>query len=177
GTIMFFLLPESLQFLALRANSREKLARWIGRIAPGQQIDANTKFVVSEKKAKGVPILHLFRDGRAAGTILLWIINFMNLLNLYFLAGFLPTIVSKAYPGRTAQLVATALQVGGVIGTFAFSWLIARMGFIPVLGTAFFIATLTIAMIGQPALALTLLFVVVFIAGFCVVGGQGALNA
>src|SRR2546428_13354852 len=32
-------------------------------------------------------------------------------------------------------------------------------------------------MIGQPALSLALLFAVVFIAGFCVVGGQGALNA
>jgi AAHS family 4-hydroxybenzoate transporter-like MFS transporter len=34
-----------------------------------------------------------------------------------------------------------------------------------------------IALIGQPALALTPLFMLVFVAGFCVVGGQGAVNA
>jgi AAHS family 4-hydroxybenzoate transporter-like MFS transporter len=69
------------------------------------------------------------------------------------------------------------LQVGGVIGTFVFSWVIGRLGFIPVLSTAFFTACLSIALIGQPTLALVLLFSVVFIAGFCVIGGQGAVNA
>src|SRR5262249_36796890 len=60
GTLMFFLLPESLQFLALRSNAGATLARWIKRIDPTAQVDANTKFVVPEQKAKGVPILHLF---------------------------------------------------------------------------------------------------------------------
>jgi AAHS family 4-hydroxybenzoate transporter-like MFS transporter len=67
--------------------------------------------------------------------------------------------------------------MGGVIGTFFFSWMVERVGFIPVLGTAFTIACITIALIGHPALSLVLLFVVVFVAGFCVVGGQGAVNA
>jgi AAHS family 4-hydroxybenzoate transporter-like MFS transporter len=69
------------------------------------------------------------------------------------------------------------LQLGGVIGTLAFSWFISRMGFIPVLATAFFIASISILFIGQPGLAMLILFTVVFVAGFCVVGGQGAVNA
>ena len=39
--------------------------------------------VVPEEKKIGFPILQLFNEGRAWGTVLLWIINFMNLLNLY----------------------------------------------------------------------------------------------
>src|SRR5262245_61715954 len=101
----------------------------------------------------------------------------MNLLNLYFLAGWLPTIVSQRFSLQASQLVGTALQVGGVLGTFAFSWLIGRLGFIPVLASAFVTACVTIAMTGQPALTLALLFTVVFISGFCIVGGQGAINA
>jgi AAHS family 4-hydroxybenzoate transporter-like MFS transporter len=132
---------------------------------------------VREEKGKGVPILHLFTEGRALGTMMLWVINFMNLLNLYFLAGWLPTIVNNWYPLQVSQLVGTVLQVGGVLGTFAFSWIIGRLGFIPVLATAFFTGCLSIAMIGQPALPLFILSTVVFIAGFCVVGGQGAINA
>src|SRR5204863_3478922 len=38
-------------------------------------------------------------------------------------------------------------------------------------------ACISIALIGQPALSLAILFAVVFVAGFCVVGGQGAVNA
>jgi MFS transporter, AAHS family, 4-hydroxybenzoate transporter len=177
GVVMIFLLPESLQFLVLRGGKAEKIATWLRRIDRTARIDASTEFVVRERPRGGVPLVHLFYDGRAVGTALLWTINFMNLLNLYFLASWLPTIASGSYSLRAAQLVGTTLQVGGVIGTFAFSWLIGRLGFIPVLATAFGTACISIALIGQPALSLALLFVVVFLAGFCVVGGQGAVNA
>ena len=102
----------------------------------------------------------------------------MNLLNLYSLASWLPTVVTGAgYPQQTAVLVGTILQVGGTIGTFGLAWLIARRGFIPMLAATFAIACASIFLIGQPGLSLTMLFVVVFIAGWCVVGGQPGLNA
>ena len=47
----------------------------------------------------------------------------------------------------------------------------------PVLACTFAVACVSIALIGQPGLSLPLLFVVVFIAGWCVVGGQPGLNA
>jgi AAHS family 4-hydroxybenzoate transporter-like MFS transporter len=122
--------------------------------------------------------VHLFRNGRAAATILLWIVNFMNLINLFFLSSWLPTVVRSAgYPTRVAVLVGTTLQVGGTIGTFGLAWLIERRGFIPVLGGSFLLACLAVAFIGQPALTLTMLFIVVFVAGWCVVGGQPGVNA
>jgi MFS transporter, AAHS family, 4-hydroxybenzoate transporter len=110
--------------------------------------------------------------------MLLWVVNFMNLLNLYFLASWLPTVVRDA--GRsasTAVLAGTILQVGGTIGTVGLAWLIGRLGFIPVLTASFGLASVTIALIGQPGLSLTLLFMLVFIAGWCVVGGQPGINA
>ena len=178
GLLMLMFLPESLQFLALRGRAQDKLAKWIRRIDPSAQVGNETKFLVHEHKTGGVPILHLFTEGRAVGTTLLWIVNFMNLLNLYFLASWLPTVVNASYGSvRTGALVATTLQMGGVIGTFFFSWVVERIGFIPVLGTAFTTACVAIALIGHPALSLTPLFAVVFVAGFCVVGGQGAVNA
>jgi AAHS family 4-hydroxybenzoate transporter-like MFS transporter len=178
GVLMLLFLPESLQFLALRGNAPGKLAKWIRRIDPTIAVDAGTKYTIPEQKGGGVPILHLFTEGRAVGTILLWTINFMNLLNLYFLANWLPTVVNAAFGSiALGAYAALSLQIGGVVGTFLFSWLVERIGFIPVLGTAFVIASGMIALIGQPALALTPLFILVFVAGFCVVGGQGAVNA
>jgi len=178
GVLMLLFLPESLQFLALRGTSPGKLAKWIRRIDSTITVDEQTKYTVPEQKSGGVPIVHLFMEGRAVGTVLLWIINFMNLLNLYFLANWLPTVVNAAFGSiALGAYAALSLQIGGVIGTFLFSWLVERIGFIPVLGTAFVVACVMIALIGQPALALTPLFILVFVAGFCVVGGQGAVNA
>jgi len=102
----------------------------------------------------------------------------MNLLNLYSLANWLPTVVAgMGYDTRTAVLVGTILQVGGTIGTFGLAWLVSRGGFVPMLATTFAVATVSIFLIGSPGISLTLLFVIVFIAGWCVVGGQPGLNA
>jgi len=74
-----------------------------------------------------VPIRHLFREGRAVATIVFWVVNFMNLLNLYSLASWLPTVVRDAgYSARTAVLVGTVLQVGGTLGTVGLAWLVRR---------------------------------------------------
>jgi AAHS family 4-hydroxybenzoate transporter-like MFS transporter len=187
GTIPLFVavamlvaLPESLQFMALGGRRyRASLVTWLKRMDPRSTVDAHTEFVVLEETGSGgVPIAHLFYEGRALTTLLLWVVNFMNLLNLYSLASWLPTVVTSAgYPQQTAVLVGTILQVGGTIGTFGLAWLVARNGFIPMLATTFAVACVSIALIGQPGLSLTMLFVVVFIAGWCVVGSQPGLNA
>jgi AAHS family 4-hydroxybenzoate transporter-like MFS transporter len=179
--IAFFMLwglPESLQFLAVRKQKFDQLARWLRQLDPTLRIDANTKYVSNETSRAGVPFLHLFREGRAAFTVLLWIVNFMNILVLYSLSNWLPTIVTgMGYEQRTAVLVSTLLQVGGTAGAFGLAWMISRRGFTPMLGLTFAVATVSIALIGQPGIGLALLCVIVFVAGWCVVGGQPGLNA
>lgn len=170
-------LPESLQFLAVRKTRVDLLTRWLEKLDPTIRVDAKTQFVANEESRGGVPLVHLFRDGRGAATILLWIANFMNLLNLYSLSNWLPTVVTgMGYTTQTAVLVATLLQVGGTIGTFGMAWLISKKGFIPMLTLTFALATVSIAFIGQPGISLALLCVIVFVAGWCVIGGQPGLN-
>ena len=66
------------------------------------------KYQSDEQIRKGVPVIQLFREGRTLGTIFLWVINFMNLLNLYFLSNWLATVFTDAgYSGPTALLVPT----------------------------------------------------------------------
>ncbi len=178
SVLMLFLLPESLQFMVLRGKNLSRAAGWLKRIDPSVQADENTRYVVREDKREGVPMLHLFREGRSMTTILLWIINFMNLLNLYFLSNWLPTVVRGAgYSTSIAVMVGTTLQVGGSIGSFVMGWLVDRSSFVAVLTPSFALACVSISFIGQPGLTLALLFMVVFVAGFCVVGGQGPVNA
>jgi AAHS family 4-hydroxybenzoate transporter-like MFS transporter len=176
GVLMLTWLPESLQFLALAGRSRE-IAKWLLRIDPLTQRESTDAYVVDEQNRRGVPVLHLFREGRALGTVLLWTINFMNLLNLYFLSNWLATVFNDAgYSGQAALLIPTTLQVGGTLGTFGLAWFISKLDFVPVLTTCFAVACISIALIGQPGLSVAVLFVAVFVAGWCVVGGQPAVN-
>ena len=69
------------------------------------------------------------------------------------------------------------VQVGGVFGALTLGWVVYRIGFVPVLTLCGFLGALNIALIGQPWVTTAGLFVVVFIAGVCVVGGQSAINA
>jgi AAHS family 4-hydroxybenzoate transporter-like MFS transporter len=174
---MIWGLPESLQFLAVRRTKLDQLARWLTKLDPHIRVDANTQYVTNEESRGGIPIVHLFREGRTTATLLLWVVNFMNLLNLYSLSNWLPTVVTgMGYTTQTAVLVGTVLQVGGTIGTYGLAWLISRNGFIPMLTTTFAIATLSIAFIGQPGITLATLTVIVFVAGWCIVGGQPGIN-
>ena len=178
GVAMIVALPESLQLMVIRGKNRRTLAAWLNRLDPRLHASESSEFIVREEEKRGVPVLHLFRDGRAAATLLFWVVNFMNLLNLYSLASWLPTVVRDAgYSASTAVLVGTILQVGGTLGTFGLAWMVPRGGFVRVLACTFAIACASIALIGQPGLSLPLIFVVVFIAGWCVVGSQPALNA
>jgi AAHS family 4-hydroxybenzoate transporter-like MFS transporter len=173
---MFFWLPESLQFLALRGR-RDQLMEWLRRL-DSRVASSTAEYGVVEENRAGVPAIHLFREGRTVGTILLWVVNFSNILVLYSLSAWIPTVMAGAgYDTRTSVVVGGILQLGGTIGTFAFAWLIARRGFTTVLASSFAVACLSIATIGPALPTLALLIAVVFVAGWCVIGAQPGVNA
>jgi len=106
-------------------------------------------------------------------------VNFTNILVLYSLSGWLPLIFQNlmGYERSTAIWLSTVVQIGGTVGAFGLAWLITRAGFTPILTLTFAVATASVAVIGQPGLSLPLLYTIVFIAGWCIVGGQPGLNA
>jgi AAHS family 4-hydroxybenzoate transporter-like MFS transporter len=177
SVLMYFYVPESMQFVVLKNKNLDTVIDSLRKIAPNVRVDRDTRFAVPEVKT-GAPVAELFQHGRAVVTLVLWVVNFMNLLNLYFLSNWLPTITNSAsLSTTTAVLVGTSLQVGGVIGTIVMGPIIDRIGFFKLLVPVFLVAAVTIATIGQPGVSLSLLFVVVVITGFCIIGGQPAVNA
>jgi AAHS family 4-hydroxybenzoate transporter-like MFS transporter len=176
--LMIWGLPESLQFLAVTGRNRATLARWLKKLDPALRVDASTQFVANEERRGGVPAVHLFRDGRAIVTILLWVVNFMNLLVLYSISNWLPTVVTAmGYNAQIAVWMGLWLQTGGTLGAFGLAWLIARGGFLPMLTATFAVATVSIVLIGQPGISLVLLGIIVFVAGWAIIGGQPGVNA
>jgi len=178
AALMYRHVPESLQFMVIKRRPLDQVAGCLRRIAPGFDGGADTRYLVSEAGRGGAPVRELFRHGRAAVTVLLWIVNFTNLLNLYFLSNWLPTIAASAgMSTETAVMLGTALQIGGVVGSVLMGPVIDRIGFYKMLVPSFALAAVTIALIGQPGISLPQLFFVVVVSGFCIVGGQPAVNA
>ena len=182
GILMIFWLPESLQFSVVHKKF-DKIGRWVRSVDPSASIGPGTEYVVGEQASRGVPLKQLFSDGRAIVTLLYWTVNFTNLLNLYFLAGLLPRILSNPegpnFSTSTSALIGSMMQVGGTIGTFGLAWLIAKKGFTPILTLSFAVASVAIALMGSQTVlgAVPLLTIIVFVAGWAVIGGQPGLNA
>src|ERR1700676_4796054 len=57
-------LPESVRFLALTGRAHARVARLLGLINPKAAFAPTTQFVVHEPGLAGIPVLHLFKDGR-----------------------------------------------------------------------------------------------------------------
>ncbi|MEP6964523.1 MAG: MFS transporter [Polaromonas sp.] len=178
GLAMLKYLPESIQFQVMKHAPADKIAALLKRVVPGANLGVRPQFATPEKKEGGVPVMRLFSEGRAGLTAILWTISFMNLIALYFLSNWLPTLAkSTGMSLENAVLVGAMLQFGGTLGTITMGWLIDRLGFRRVLLPCFVVAAGSIALIGHSSASLAMLFAVVFVTGFAVVGGQPAINA
>ncbi|WP_233889892.1 MFS transporter [Paraburkholderia flagellata] len=171
-------LPESIQLLVLKEHSPETIARWLRKIAPGVRVGPQTRFAVHGQTHAKASVGELFRHGRGTTTLLLWGINFANLLNLFFLSNWLPMLSLRVGHGvSTAVLIGTTLQIGGTAGALLMGPLMDRFGFYRVLALGFLVATFSVSAVGLPDLSTGLRYAVVLISGVCIVGGQPAVNA
>jgi MFS transporter, AAHS family, 4-hydroxybenzoate transporter len=175
--ILALLLPESVRFLALTGRANARVAQLLTFINPKATFAPATQFVVHEPGLAGFPVLHLFRDGRTLVTLLLWVVFFMSLLDLYFLTNWLPTVLNDLGASLSeAAAIGSMLQVGGVVGTLALGSVIDRFSF-RALALVYFIAVFAVGAIGQLSHSVVFVTMAIFAAGFCMVGGQIAANA
>ena len=135
-------------------------------------------FEVAEQRVSGFVVKQLFTDGRAGVTVLVWVMFFMNLLDLYFLTGWLPTVMNDAGVAvRTAILIASLFQLGGVVGNLMLGRVVDRTMSFRVLGCLYLLSALSVAFIGGAGGSVPLLMVSVFFTGLTVLGGQSSSNA
>ena len=175
--ILALRLPESVRFLALTGRANARVAQLLGFISPTASFAPGTQFVVNEPALPGIPVQHLFRGGRTLVTLLLWVVFFMSLLDIYFLANWLPTVLNDLGASvSAAAVIGSMLQVGGVVGTFALGSVIDRFSF-RALALVYFIAVFAVGAIGQLGHSVIFVSIAIFAAGFCIVGGQIAANA
>ncbi|WP_233835261.1 MFS transporter [Paraburkholderia sp. ZP32-5] len=166
-------LPESLVFLVNHDADLSRINRVQQRIAPNS---AAVTFIKDEAKSK-TPIAGLFRDGRAVGTLIMWVIYFISLMEIYFLASWLPTVLNQG--GRSlanAALGTSLLQFGGVAGTLFFGRFMDRLNPHRVLFVGYLCACLLIGIIGYLYRS-DIILPILFLAGMCLIGCQSGLSA
>src|SRR3954451_1856094 len=170
-------LPESVRFLALTGRAHERVGELLRHIATNAAFAPGTQYTVHEPGLAGIPVLHLFKEKRTVVTLLLWVVFFMSLLDLYFLSNWLPTVLNDLGATVSASAaIGSMLQVGGVVGTFALGSVIDRFSF-RALALVYFAAVFAVGAIGQLGHSVALVTIAIFAAGFCIVGGQIAANA
>lgn len=119
----------------------------------------------------------LFRDGRATSTIALWLVYFLNLLVMFALLNWLPTLLVQAgLDAGTAFLGSSLFAAGGFIGGILLGFRIDRRG----QAHATLVGGYLIGMVGIGLVLLTtntpLLMTGILLIGVGIVGGQSGLT-
>jgi AAHS family 4-hydroxybenzoate transporter-like MFS transporter len=118
----------------------------------------------------------LFRHGAAGKTLAIWLIFIAVLMCVYLLSGWIPLLLNQSgFSPRSAALLGTAYQAGGVAGGIAASLLLARRGW-NVVALFAALACLTLSMLVLGLRSTPLLAMGVIVAGFFVTGTQNAIN-
>jgi len=171
------MLPESIRHIVIHGGKTERVRQLLARVNPQLIFDKNVNFVVREERVPGMPVVHLFRQGRALSTILLWIGFFMSLIDIYLLTSWLPTVINNAGITLSLAVIATAVfQGGGVVASLALGAFVDRFGAFRVLTITYFLGALSVASLGY-AHSIAAIMVCTFFAGAGVIGGQTGANA
>jgi AAHS family 4-hydroxybenzoate transporter-like MFS transporter len=178
GLVLLAALPESVRFLSVRGGADDQARRILARLAPdvdAASIDLSTP---AGGRLAGAPVKHLFTEGRAAGTVLLWVPFFMNLLILYFVLSWLPALLRQAGMPVAAGITAVFLfSLGGIIGTLAQGPLMKAIGTHRVIVVEFVASVALVALAAAVFESYALMMTVTFVLGVCVQGAQAGLNA
>jgi AAHS family 4-hydroxybenzoate transporter-like MFS transporter len=168
--LMLFL-PESPRFLAARQNLSKR------DTAVLRQLDIAHQRGDDVDVARGNPVWMLFSEGYALQTILMWIIYFSSLLNLFLFAYWMPTVLNLIGMSPAQAVFASSLRDCGAIFVVLYLGIaIDRIGPERTLALHYAIGAVFIAMIALVALPVMFLYVVTFLAGMTIIGSQTGLN-
>ncbi len=167
-------LPESPRFLAARTDLGPRDRALLQRldIAPGRvqrhMIDL----------PQGNPIKMLFSEGFALQTLLMWVIFFCSLLNLFLFGYWLPTVLNLIGMTPSEAVFASSLRdCGAIFAVLYLGLLIDRVGPERSLAFHYGLGAVFIALISLVAMPYGVLLAVIFFSGMTIIGSQTGANA
>ena len=164
-------LPESPRFLVARENLSPRHAALLQRlgIAPMQSGPVDL--------ARGNPVKMLFSQGYALQTVLLWIIYFCSLLNLFLFAYWMPTVLNLIGMSPPKAVFASSLRdLGAIFAVLYLGLAIDRIGPERTLALHYAAGAVFIGVIALVALPYAMLLLMSFLAGATIIGSQTGAN-
>jgi AAHS family 4-hydroxybenzoate transporter-like MFS transporter len=172
--VMAFFMPESPRYLAQRGRlaPRDRLVlERLGLSADGT--DTKTFDI-----ARSNPVKMLFSEGYAMQTVLLWIVFFCSLIDLYLFLFWLPEILHLSGLTPAEAVFATSLHgLGGVFAVFYLGFAMDRFGADKALSLHFAIGIIFIVLIALVAVPYLALLALCFLTGLTIIGSQTGANA
>jgi MFS transporter, AAHS family, 4-hydroxybenzoate transporter len=173
AVILAIWMPESIRFLLARNIRHDEVRRTLERIAPGQIPPDARLIATAQDQASRVPVIELFRHGRAVPTLLLWVPFFMVFMILVTVTFWTPAVLrSVGFSLSAAALIVGFNNVGSICASALSGLLVNRFGAFRILVPGFVLGGLSLAWFGQATSSVTTLSVASLLAGFFV-GGTG----
>jgi AAHS family 4-hydroxybenzoate transporter-like MFS transporter len=167
-------LPESPRFLiAHRADAPATLAIL-------RKLNVSTQAAASKlvDVAKGNPVQQLFTGGLALTTMLVWVVFFANLLNMYLFSYWMPTVLNlSGLKPEVAVFYASMFQLGGILSCLLLGPMIDRFGAPKVLACSFASGVIFILAVGLGNLPVPFIAIPILGAGAAMIGSQLGANA
>ena len=179
GLVLFLWLPESLEFLVRNGADHNRIWNLLRRVDPRLTKAAAAAGFTTDQEDKRSAVTSIFKSGRGAGTLLLWLVFIINLAEFYALQSWLPTILTSLnYSISTIALATSLTTTGGIAAAFVVGPAMDRLGSygslsMVYIGGVIFVA-LTGAVLNGPQ---WMLLTMAFLSGFCVSGGQKSVIA
>ena len=167
-------LPESPRFLARTPNLSARQQALLARLDIAQaRAESHPVDIATEN-----PVKMLFGRGYALQTVLLWIIFFCSLLNLYLFVFWLPEVLHLT--GMTppqAVFASSLIPLGGIFAVLYLGLLIGRFGPERALALHYALGIVFVALIALLAMPYLVLLAILFLAGTTIIGSQTGANA
>lgn len=178
GAVALVWLPELLRFLASKGGREAKLAAMLKAIDPRFSAPPGARFTVQDEAKRGLPVRHLFTEGRAVMTLPFWFAAFFVLLDLYLLTSWIPILTrQRGLPVEQGVFIASLFQVGAAFAGVTAGFLMDRFSPFRILACFATFGAAAVVGLAFAGANPTLLMVGTFIAGFFIVGCQGCLNS
>ena len=171
---LLLFLPESPRFLIAHRADAPATQAILRQLNVSAQAAA-TKLV---DVAKGNPVQQLFTGGLAATTVLIWIVFFANLLNMYLFSYWMPTVLHlSGLKPEVAVFYASMFQLGGILSCLLLGPMIDRFGAPKVLACSFASGVVFVLAIGLASLPAPFIAIPILGAGAAMIGSQLGANA
>ncbi|MFL9926860.1 MFS transporter [Herbaspirillum lusitanum] len=175
--VLFFALPESLQFMARRksADDGARIARILTRIT-GVQIAADAAYSLPEKDVK-TSVSSLFAKGLARNTVAIWTIYLFNWVAWFMFLSWLPTVLkATGLPVQQAPMGTVAVNTVFVLCAIPLASILPKVNTRLLLLGLFTFGILLAVGLANSGTNWTLVFILAGATGLGIGGQQIVLN-